>query len=277
MARFVKQLRRVQAFKQAMQCPSASPAACAAPPGFRPSFQVWGLQRPSQEVGDCFAFPSQPPSFAEAAHIFEVLQRNVTSMERQLQSTMRFSAKLLRQQKPSILFRDLKGEGPLPVETLVEGPRVVVDVVSPLEGSATLANDVQWLPDVPFLWDDKPLEVHHAEADCLFGNADSLGPGSVVKQHAVWAPCLISAGPLLLSASNAGLRRITCPPADWIRFPTVVAAFPPITVEMRRAVVRAKPARARGPDGVNRQDLLNLSGCLRCMPEPRGLGLGRSR
>ena len=66
MARFVKQ-RRVQAFKQSVQSPSASPAACVArlqlwhfivrAPGFKPSFSAWWLQQPSQEPSDLLGFP----------------------------------------------------------------------------------------------------------------------------------------------------------------------------------------------------------------------------
>ena len=186
-------------------------------------------------------------------------------MERQLQATKRMSARLRRQQKPSLLFRDMKGEGPQQVETLVEGPKAVVEEVRPDEGCGTLVSDVQWLPDVPFLSGNLPLEVHHAKADCLLAKVHALAPRSVVRQHRP-----LGSLPELFKAfadewSKRWVKVHHLEAGRWDRvletfpdYPSVVVAFPPITVAMWGDVVKSKPTKARGPDGVNRQDLLNL-------------------
>ena len=61
------------------------------------------------------------------------------------------------------------------MECLVEGPRGVVQEVLP-------ERDVKWIQDAPFLVDEMPLRIHHAEPDCLYGDVGALKPGSVVWQ-----------------------------------------------------------------------------------------------
>ena len=69
--------------------------------------------------------------------MFLDLQSNIAWLHRQLQSWQRNTAKARRRENPALLFKDLKDDPAPSVETLVEGPRAIVDEVDPESGSAT--------------------------------------------------------------------------------------------------------------------------------------------
>ena len=152
---------RIQAFKQAVLRPSGEPAALESrlqlwravvtAKGFRPSFREWWSQRPVHSPADPHSFPLQPPTREIAELLFTALQRNVEFMEAKLRSTQRRYAKARRYENPSLLFRDLKGERPEPVESLVEGPQAVVEEVLGADGAAVLEGETSWMPGVPFM------------------------------------------------------------------------------------------------------------------------------
>ena len=90
--------------------------------------------------------------------------------EKRLVAGRRKYAKRRREEDPNILFRDLKGERAEPVETLVEGPSALVSEVDAAMGSVTFDREVDWRRDAPFLVGQSPLDIHHVEPDCLFGD-----------------------------------------------------------------------------------------------------------
>ena len=275
MARFVKQLRRVQAFKQALIRPSDAPLALEgrqqlwqaiiSAKGFKPSFRDWWRQRPVCLPGDPHYFPATPPTSEVADLLFLSLQKNVEFMEGKLKSSRRQYAKARRQADPALLFRDLKGERPAHVESLVEGPKAVVEEVLEADGVAVLVGETSWIPSAPFLRDDSPFEVHHAEPDCLYGDVKGLQKGCTVRQLRCIGdlPGLFKAFAEEWTARWVKVDHLT--PGRWEAvlqtfpdLPPCVMAYPPITVQSWRQAVRDKPRHAKGPDGVTREDLLGL-------------------
>ena len=65
----------------------------------------------------------------------------------------------------------------------MEGPLAKTAEVDVDMGSASLDREVHWKAEVPFLVGQAPVEVHHAEPDCLFGDVRHLKPGDVIRQH----------------------------------------------------------------------------------------------
>ena len=106
MARFVKQLRRVQAYKQSVLRPSANVVAMEArsqlwhavieAPGFKPSFKSWWVHRPVQPSSGSLPFPVAPPSLEVAESLFTDFQANIEFMERRLSSARHGLAKARR-------------------------------------------------------------------------------------------------------------------------------------------------------------------------------------
>ena len=110
-----------------------------------------------------------------------------------------------------------------------------------------------------------PLEVHHAEPDCIYGDVSVLRKGCTVRQYRCvgdlpglfkafadeWTSRWVKVDHLEAGRWDAVLQ--TFP-----ELPHCVMAYPPITVEVWRQAVKGKPKHATGPDGVTREDLLNL-------------------
>ena len=166
---------------------------------------------PVHSPADPLSFPVQPPTRDVAELLFSALQRNVEFMEAKLRSTQRRYAKARRHENPSLLFRDLKGERPAQVESLVEGPNAVVEEVWEAEGTAVLAGETSWIPGAPFMQADTPLEVHHAEPDCLYGDVSALRKGCTVQQYRCVGDLPGCLRLLLKSGLPAGLKWVILP------------------------------------------------------------------
>ena len=92
-------------------------------------------------------------------------------------------AKATRRDNPSLLFRDLRADPAPPVQTLVKGPKALVAEIDESLGCITLEEESLWVDDAPFLASSKPLTVHHAKPDALFGDVSGLRPGCEVRQY----------------------------------------------------------------------------------------------
>ena len=212
------------------------------------------------------AIPSNPPQGQVANQIFTSFHENLKAHEKQLLSVRKKAARQRRLDDPRLLFRDLKGERAEPVETLVEGPSAVVAEVDEANGSAVLVGETQWCPHDLFLVGQTPVEIHHAEPDCLFGDVRQVKTGDVIQQR----KCLGSLPQLFEAFSQEWSKR-------WVKFDHLlpgrwdglIQTFPSfdhapmqleaISVAEWRRAVKLKPARsAVGPDGVSRADLLRL-------------------
>ena len=219
--------------------------------GFCPTFCAWWPTRHNQEGCAPENVPLNPPGHEVAVMIFESFRLNVKDAERQALRFRRSVAKERRERNPALLFRDIKDEWAAPVETLVEKICREVKEVSLAKGEAILAEEVAWRPGQPFLVHDRPLEVHHSEPDCLYGDFVGVQPGDKIAQHV----CLGSLSEVFDAFAAEWTQR-------WIKldhlaqgrwdevfstFPPAVSSvmpFPPISVDMWRATVRAKSSRS---------------------------------
>ena len=123
-------------------------------------------------------------------------------------------------------------------------------------------DEVSWLPTAPFLTDSKPLIIHHAEPDALFGDVSDLRRGSEVRQY----KCVADLPDMFSAFSEEWCRRWVRPDhlaanrweAVLATFPSCPMAYPPLSVRAWREAVKTRPRGACGSDGVSREDLLAL-------------------
>ena len=86
-------------------------------------------ERPVPEAGDCWTFPWSPPHWSLLEVCLTPCRATLPSSRNNCKPLA--SAKVKSQTQPSLLFRDLKGDRPVQVETLVEGPKAVDGYPSP--------------------------------------------------------------------------------------------------------------------------------------------------
>ncbi|CAE7458115.1 unnamed protein product [Symbiodinium sp. CCMP2592] len=279
-ALWFRQLRRLQALVQSLAKSSPTDTAveyraglwhaiCRAP-GFFPNFRAYWPTRSVVSVGDPAVVPVGIPGLATARALFAAFQANVNAMEKHLQKTRKREAKARRAKDPMMIFRDIGSGRAAPVESIVEGVSAKVSAVDPACGSVGFAADVDWQADAGFLLNQKPVEVHHAEPDMLWGDFALAKVGDVISQQTPTASL-----PALFRAfgdhwTRFWLKHEQVDPDTWRRLVALesspaVAPYEalPLTVEGWREAVRAKHAfSATGPDGVSRTDLLALPVCL---------------
>ena len=141
--------------------------------------------------------------------MFSDLQANIELMQRQLQTWQRGTGKARCRDNPALLFKDFKDDPAPPVETLVEGRKAVVAEVDEDAGCATLVDEVAWIPEAPFLKCSRPLTVHHAEPDALFGTFQSFAQVVRSGNTSVWQTCRICLQPFLMSGAAGGFVQTT--------------------------------------------------------------------
>ena len=276
LAQWTRQVRRLQAYCQAFSSQPATVQADEArvslwkailsSSGFHPSFAAWWASRPVQCPGEPVAIPVLAPAGPVAQAIFAAMQTALQLQERALQKERRSQAASRRASNPSLLFRDLRPARSSPVQTLVEGPQAKVCEVRREDGCVVLESPALWLPEVPFVCKHCPVDVHHAEPDCLYGDVFHLCPGDTVEQrvHLAALPDLFRAfsdewSKRWVKVDHFRADRWAQAVETFPALPACQMAYAPITVDAWRRAVRAKSARSGpGPDGVARQDLLAL-------------------
>ena len=212
--------------------------------------------------------PTALPSFAAAARLFLTFQANVEHLERSLNNLRKRDAREKRSQNPLLVFKDIRAEGPSPVETLLSGPQSKVAQYDQEECAIILTEPMPLAPGVPVTVDHKPCGIIHAEPDRLWlDSTEPVSAGAVVRQEK-----LLGSVPELFAEFNAEWGRrwnkhVHLDVSDWqgavatamVHHRADGAHFPGITPALWRSEVRRKKAStAAGLDGVSRQDLLLL-------------------
>ncbi|CAE7468251.1 Pol [Symbiodinium sp. CCMP2592] len=187
-------------------------------PGFFPNFRAYWPTRSVVSVGDPAVVPVGIPGLATARALFAAFQANVNAMEKHLQKTRKREAKARRAKDPMMIFRDIGSGRAAPVESIVEGVSAKVSAVDPACGSVGFAADVDWQADAGFLLNQKPVEVHHAEPDMLWGDFALAKVGDVISQQTPTASL-----PALFRAfgghwSRFWLKHEQVDPDTWRRF-----------------------------------------------------------
>ena len=273
-----RQLRRIQAYVQAMVRVNLAPSAvehraalwdaiCRAP-GFGAPFSVWWMSRDCVLEEGPDSFPSCPPNAEVARRLFLSFDANFRSFERRLLSERRQVASTRRVQDPNLIFRDLRPPAARPVDSLLEHRSAEVCEIFVDEGALELTQHVDWHPDFPLLHKGRPLNVAHVESDKIWVDLpENCAPGDRVDQ-----PVLLGSLPDVFRAfaqewSRRWQRHDQVDPQRWAplvasfaaRCPIPPMVYHPITLVTWRAEVQRKHAHSStGPDGVSRADLLLL-------------------
>ena len=270
---WVRQARRLQALVQGWRRPNVSAGAnlhqaslwhaVTTAPGFGPGFRAWWTGRDCQLVGDPLLLPHAVPNLQVAEAVFTSFQANLHAFEKHLLNVRSREAAERRRNAPALIFKDLTDPPVAPVVTLLERTKAKVVEVQPDDAAVVLEREVEW-PHSPFVGPRGPVDVHHAEADMLWGDLDDLHVGDEVSQSVV-----VGSLTDLFKAFGEAWQRRWCrhdvvEPERWQN--AVASAqrlarngsmdLPPTTPELWRATLRSKSARSStGLDGLSRLDL----------------------
>ncbi|CAE6934152.1 hypothetical protein AK812_SmicGene22690 [Symbiodinium microadriaticum] len=198
-----------------------------------------------------------------AEAVFTSFQANLHAFEKHLLNVRSREAAERRRNAPALIFKDLTDPPVAPVVTLLERTKAKVVEVQPDDAAVVLEREVEW-PHSPFVGPRGPVDVHHAEADMLWGDLDDLHVGDEVSQSVV-----VGSLTDLFKAFGEAWQRRWCrhdvvEPERWQN--AVASAqrlarngsmdLPPTTPELWRATLRSKSARSStGLDGLSRLDL----------------------
>ncbi|CAE7244768.1 unnamed protein product [Symbiodinium sp. CCMP2592] len=275
-AQWFRQLRRLQALRQALHSASSSPSALEyraglwdsilRAPGFGVPFVIWWPTRGIQLPTDPVDIPPCIPSLDVVTQVFASFEANVRAWERQLLSARRGEAAARRASDPSLIFRDLRAAPAKPVESLIEPLEANVEEVDAGDNAVVLDKEVPWSPDFPICVNGVCIDPVHVEPDKIWCHES---PPCAIGDKVVQSVLVGTLPDLFAKFGKEWARRWqrhdNVSPERWRElissfrergdFPSM--ALEPITLSVWQAAVRAKSTRsATGLDGVSRQDLL---------------------
>eukprot|EP00438_Fugacium_kawagutii_P013138 Skav233642 [mRNA] locus=scaffold2779:446218:453058:- [translate_table: standard] len=124
------------------------------------------------------ACPCTIPTAAAARVLSEAFLGHLREMERQLNQVRCKRAATRRQEDPNIIFRDLKGDPPQPVQMLINKQVSIVAEVVDDESALVVDPPQEWNPDQAILTPKGPIAIVHAEPDKLWvSNVENVTPG----------------------------------------------------------------------------------------------------
>ena len=235
-------------------------------PGFRPSFEVWWISHAPPAIP---CIPELPPTAAIADDILKHFSQHFRAMEKALLQSRVAQARHRRADDPMIIFRDLQGDPPAPVQMLVQKTKASVTGVDPEEQAFDVDPPQQWDPDKPLLLDRQAVSIVHAEPDRLWVDPMPADPAPRVASQETD----VSSLPDIVHAFRCEWQKrwdkhLGIPESHWdpmmqlidrILPPLPAMTLEPITVDLWLHTLRKKSRKAAvGPDSVTRQDLLNM-------------------
>ena len=273
---WVKQSRRLQSFVRLMAAP-LSPThlvhrdqlwtSILLAPGFQPSFSAWWAHRELRH-GEPAQIPCVPPP-ADMARLIQLgLDFELNQLEKALRHSRTHARKLQRTSEVGALYRDVKRDPPVQVDSLLQSLSSSVVAVHPHDGSVSLEPPCLWISSQEFACPHGSFVPVHVESDRLWlEDGHSLAVGDVVRQEVCTGslPALFQA----FEDQWAALwhKHSAVPESQWtsiIAFAEqhlrpVEATMPEITNAQILATARSKKPRAAiGLDGVSRSDVLEL-------------------
>ena len=281
--KWVRQLRRLQSLCKLLKCPRENPHTIAhkrdlwnairGAPGFPGGFPKMWINRIHVIPQAPMHLPKRVPTEEEADHIFTAFQVEFQALESALNKHRKDRAKSRRVDDPNVIYQDVSNQRALPVQTVVLKTHATVTEVR--DDGATIIYE----PHV-FKVDQ---EVHTHQGHLL---TKEHQPGVLsLSQEAA-----IEVGDALLQSTMHGssaevfqafidlwepmwTKHANCHPTRWDTFASKLIEYAPkVTIPMTivpitscewKDNVRAKKAStATGPDGVSREDLLEMPGHL---------------
>ena len=235
-------------------------------PGFRPNFILWWIKHAPQHLPE---LPDDPPSPAVAKSIAMHFESHFRNYEKALLRTRCQKARQRRADDPQIIFRDIKGEPPAPVQLLVHRTRASVTGADPEFQAIEVHPPQKWDPSRSLLLDGKPYAIVHAEPDKLWIDPFPDSEIPTIASQEIELGDLPSIFQAFGKEWQARWDKHLDLPADhWEPALAMIDRYlpplpsmelEPITPELWLRTLRNKSRRAAvGPDSVTRQDLLNM-------------------
>ena len=272
-----RQCRRLQSYVRLVSGPvlsvsqlshrSALRRAILASPGYRPSFLEWW--RTEVDHLGIPALTVMPPDFNVASLVHQVLCDDCKKVEASLAQHQAYVAKLKRKHDPHHVFRAVRRDPPQQVDVLLESTHTTVQSVDLDTGEVATSPPVPWDGFTPVFVAGSPVEVL-AHRDDSFWISDpasvSVGDALICKKHLGTMPEIFAAFENFWSSRWA--KHAETPVSHWTtilafaerHLPSVVAPpFVPSVDGFRSAVSKKKRQAATGPDGIRREDVMNLT------------------
>eukprot|EP00435_Cladocopium_sp_Y103_P064734 s15_g26.t1 len=275
-AQWIRQARRIQSYLRAVKddVPPSSHAcqtwgSILRAKGFTPTFVDWWLSSTHKVHGAPAQLSWTPPSRTTASAIFDSFALAVRAFEAELACSSRQYAKCRRANDPHLIFRDIKQPARNGVDFLLK-PLVSVIAEVDHEAHALIVSPAQkWHADKPVYCHGFPLQIIHAEADCLWvESVEGIQPGFPVSQVKCTGSKEDLAHAFLSTWAEKWERHRDVPVDRWnvildfarAHLPRLVVPRVSIDVSaLSLCIAQKKQATAGGLDGVTLQDL-------KCMP-----------
>ncbi len=236
--------------------------------GFAPSFCEWWLTRPVI-VHPNAVITSEVPSWQIVQLVFEDMQRQVTDLEKHLNSSRRSGCKATPAHALTALYRAVKRDAPAQVDVLFQTKQSTIREIV-LEDEAIIVDPPQnWDENLPFVVQGVPVTPTYVTSDCLWlESTQSLEVGQVLTQTRGVGRLECVFEVFIDYWSKFWCKHADTPISHWNtilqfareRLPRVNVDPLNISVPLVRATLKSKKARsARGLDGVGRDDILNLT------------------
>eukprot|EP00438_Fugacium_kawagutii_P015677 Skav235300 [mRNA] locus=scaffold520:4940:14554:- [translate_table: standard] len=135
--------------------------------GFYPSFHRWWLVRPVQQANEPIVLPAHMPSVTQVQQMCECLRCNIAHLEKMQKASIHSRVQREHRRNVNRVFRDVRGEGPAPVETLADTVKCEV-VEVPDAGSVIVSSQHGLDMEQPILGDDKPHRIAVMEKDQIW-------------------------------------------------------------------------------------------------------------
>ena len=239
-------------------------------PGFPESFGEWWQQQMHAFPHTPAVLPIEPPDSETASHIFMEFSRHYRELEHSLRKARHDFAKQRRIHDPMLIYKDVQRERAEAVQSLVQCTVIPVSHVNHLEEGVAQVVLQDPLPEGTSTVDVNKIPVQIQVQDKHHISMPSEAAAEL--GHQVHVKQLVGDIPSILDAFEAEWaprwkKHDEVPSEEWraardllkSALPKNSVAFPPITPNLWRKVVKSKrKGAAVGPDGVSKQDLINM-------------------
>ena len=273
-AQWFRQLRRIQALQRMSHCQAPQLAnrfktievwkAIRNAAGFQGGFCKWWNQHYSRQIRISLELPLPP----DVVLIFELFRKAVADLEMQLKKSRTVSAKARRVSDANLVFQDCKRDKPPQVDTLVLSKVADIEEINEDDCSIILHSPCTFDHTRDVVIQGQTYGINHSEADQVWlDRVDGITKGAEVRQDRVYS----TDQEIMQQFQDAWSERWNkvrhVEPSQWeqicafntSRFHALEWQFEPWNAEaLHQVISHKKRTAATGPDGVSRQDLMQI-------------------